>query len=145
MAWTLTERQEASYAETIAFYGSALQSGAATDGGAKDPSTPTLVQAGIPALLHQSPANVAQGALGRSNVDIALTLDKVKVPVGVNVRINNADSFFFKLTGPSNHPNLNEWWALQGNGRITPSRGEREANEIVFFCKAVPDPTVIPA
>jgi hypothetical protein len=142
MAWILTERQESSYTEEVAFYGSDLQSGAAADGGAKDPSVPALIEADIPALLRQSKANVDQGAMGRSNVDIALTLDMVKVPVGVNARIQNGDALFFKLTGPSTHPNLGEWWACQGNGRITPSRGEREANEIVFFCKAVPDPTV---
>lgn len=140
MAYTLNKRQVRSYTEEVTFYGGDLQAGAASDGGAKDPSVPSAITgaANIPALLRQSPQNVDVGPLGRSNVDIAMTLDKLKIPVGVAVR----DAQFFKLVGPASHPDLNTWWALQGNARVTPSRGSREANEQVFFCKPVPDPTV---
>lgn len=152
MAYTLTDRQEDSYTETIAIYGGDLQSGTAADGGAKDITTPALLASGVPALLHQSPQNVATGAMGRSNVDIALTLDKIKLPAGSfqpegedPTPIVPRDGMYFKLTGPADHPDLNQFWAFQGNGRVTPSRGDREANEQVFFCKPVPDPTAVPS
>ena len=136
----LTERQQESYTDLVDLYSVSRQSGAATDGFAKDVAPPALVASSVRALLHASPANVEPTALGRSFTDNLFTMDKLKVEASQEIE----DGWYFQLKTPG-HPDLNKWWAIQGGPRITPSRGDREANEAVVLCKRVPDPTETPA
>lgn len=130
MAYTLNQRQEIAFADTVSLYRPSKFVKGATKK-ILDPSySSTPAYTGVKCRFQSTPFATEIQALGRENENTLLVLDQFRFHSSQEI----ADNWIIKLTTPG-HPQLGNYWKVQGGkkSRVSSRRPTNEATIKAFL------------